>query len=198
MAVKKLTAGFVKTATAEPGKERTVYWDAAMPSFGLMVTSAGHKSWCVQYRSGRVSRRLTIASVLGLEDARREARAVLGQVARGGDPVLDRRKATEADKNTLQAICERYVAREGAKLRSTGRRHAVLRRLVYPTLGSRDINDIKRSDINRLLDQVESNNGRAMADSVLAVLRRIANWHAARDDTYASPFVAWHVPAARR
>jgi integrase len=189
MAVKKLTAGFVKAATAEPGKERTVYWDAAMPSFGLMVTSAGHKSWCVQYRSGRVSRRLTINSVLGLEDARRQARTVLGQVARGGDPVLDRRKAAETDKNTLQAICERYIAREGGKLRTTAKRHATLRRLVYPTLSSRQIGDIKRSDINNLLDDIEDQRGRAMADQVLAILRTICNWHAARDDEFSSPFV---------
>jgi hypothetical protein len=82
MAVKKLTAGFVREARAEPGKERTVYWDATLPSFGLMVTAAGHRSWVLQYRSGQVSRRYTINSVLGLEDARREARAVLGLSSR--------------------------------------------------------------------------------------------------------------------
>ena len=143
----------------------------------------------MQYRNGRVSRRLTINSVLGLEDARRQARAVLGQVARGGDPVLDRRKAAEADKNTLQAICERYIAREGGKLRTTAKRHATLRRLVFPTLGSRQIDDIKRSDINNLLDNIEDQRGRAMADQVLAILRTICNWHAARDDEFSRPFV---------
>src|SRR5215467_4285782 len=81
MAVKKLTAAFVREARAEPGKERTVYWDAALPSFGLAVTERGAKSYVIQYRNGRLSRRYTINSVLGLEDARREARAILGQVA---------------------------------------------------------------------------------------------------------------------
>jgi hypothetical protein len=66
MAVKKLTAVFVREARAEPGKERTVYWDATLPSFGLMVTAAGHRSWVLQYRSGQVSRRYTINGVLGL------------------------------------------------------------------------------------------------------------------------------------
>ena len=65
MANKKLTAKFVKTAVAEPGKERSIYWDATLPGFGLMVTSAGHKSWIVQYRSKRTSRGLTIRAALG-------------------------------------------------------------------------------------------------------------------------------------
>jgi integrase len=189
MAVRKLTAAFVKEASAEPGKERTVYWDSALPSFGLMVTSAGHKSWCVQYRSGATSRRLTINSVLGLEDARRQAKALLGKVASGHDPVLERRKASEAGKNTLCAVCERYLAREGGKLRTTAKRQANLARLVYPVLGDRPIDDIKRSDINALLDDIEDRRGRAMADQILATLRRICNWHAIRDDQYMPPFV---------
>jgi len=189
MAVKKLTAAFVREARAEPGKERTVYWDAALPSFGLMVTQRNAKSWVLQYRSGQVSRRYTINSVLGLEDARREARAILGQVARGHDPVLERRRTTEANQNTLRAVCERYLAREGSKLRTTAKREANLERLVYPVLGDRQIDDVKRSDINHLLDDIEDQRGAAMADQILATLRRICNWHAIRDDQFRTPFV---------
>jgi integrase len=189
MAVKKLTAAFVREARAEPGKERTVYWDAALPSFGLAVTERGAKSYVIQYRSGRISRRYTINSVLGLEDARREARAVLGQVARGHDPVVERRRTSEASKNTLRAVCERYLVREGGKLRTTAKRQANLERLVYPVLGDRQIDDIKRSDINALLDDIEDQRGAAMADQILATLRRICNWHAIRDDQFRTPFV---------
>jgi integrase len=189
MAVKKLTARFVREARAEPAKERSIYWDATLPSFGLMVTSAGHKSWVLQYRNGQTSRRYTINSVLGLEDARREARNILGQVARGHDPVQERRKAGDGSKNTLRAVCERYLAREGGKLRTTAKRQANLERCVYPSLGDRQIEDIKRSDINALLDDVEDNRGAAMADQILATLRRIFNWHAIRDDQFRTPFV---------
>jgi len=179
----------VREAHAEPGKERSVYWDSALPSFGLVVTERGAKSYVIQYRSGRISRRYTINSVLGLEDARREARAVLGQVARGHDPVVERRRTSEASKNTLRAVCERYLVREGGKLRTTAKRQANLERLVYPVLGDRQIDDIKRSDINTLLDDIEDRRGAAMADHVLATLRRIWNWHAIRDDQFRTPFV---------
>jgi integrase len=189
MAVKKLTATFVREARAEPGKERTVYWDAALPSFGLMVTAAGHRSWVLQYRSGRASRRYTINGVLGLESARREARAILGHVARGHDPVLERRKASEVGKNTVRTVSQRYLVREGGKLRSAVRRKADLERLIYPTLGNKQIDDIRRSDVIALLDDIEDQRGAVMADQALRLLGRIFNWHAARSDEFRSPIV---------
>jgi len=60
---------------------------------------------------------------------------------------------------------------------------------VYPTLGALPISQIRRSDVNRLLDQVEDQCGAAMADGVLSLLRRIMNWHASRDDDFESPIV---------
>jgi integrase len=188
MATQKLTAAFVQDARAEEGKERSIYWDSTLPSFGLMVTKAGHRSYVLQYRNGgQTSRRITLSGVLNLDAARKEARKILGEVARGQDPAQERRKT--ANPNTLQAICERYLTREGPKLRSTPRRKADLERLVYPALGNRPIEDIKRSDINALLDTVEDQRGAAMADSILGTLRRICGWHAIRDDGYTPPFV---------
>ncbi len=72
----KLTPAFVQKARAEPGKERTLFWDADMPGFGLVVTASAHRSFVVQYRAGGRSRRMTIDSVLGLAAARKQARAI--------------------------------------------------------------------------------------------------------------------------
>jgi integrase len=187
MATQKLTAAFVQDARAEDGKDRSIFWDSTLPSFGLMVTKAGHRSWVLQYRNGQTSRRITLSAVLNLDSARKEARKILGEVARGHDPAQERRKAS--NPNTLQAVAERYLEREGRKLRSAARRKADLERLVYPVMGNRPIEDIKRSDINALLDSVEDERGAAMADSILATLRRVCGWHAIRDDSYALPFV---------
>lgn len=189
MPVKKLTAAFVRTARAEPGRDRTIFWDATLPSFGLVVLHSGHKSWCVQYRHGRTSRRLIIKGALSLEDARKEARAVIGKIVRGHDVVMEKRRATEVSTHSLRAICENYLEREGGKLRTTTKRRATLERLVYPALGSRPIDTIRRRDISQLLDDVEDGRGSAMADQVLALLRRICNWHASRDDDFVSPIV---------
>jgi integrase len=185
----KLTPGFVKTATAIDGKDRTIFWDQALSGFGLMVTAAGSRSYVVQYRSGRSSRRLTIDGVLSLDEARKQAKMTLGAVAKGGDPLAERRAELAAGADTLQSITEEYLARESKRLRSHAQRRSVLVRLVFPKLGARPIADIKRSEIVRLLDHVEDTAGPVQAHVVLAYLRRVFNWHASRSDDFRSPII---------
>jgi integrase len=186
----KLTPTFIEKATAEPGAERTVFWDESLPGFGLMVTKSGHRSFVYQYRAaGSRSRRMTFAFEVGLEKARKEAKKALGGVASGGDPLQERRKAAAETENTLKSICEEYLRRDGKKLRIRDRIEATLRRLVYPRLGARQIDTITRSEIVRLLDKVEDERGPVMADQVLAYVRKIMNWHAARTDDFRSPIV---------
>ena len=185
----RLTETLVKTAKAEPGAERTIYWDQSLPGFGLMVTSAGHRSFVVQYRAAGDSKRMTLNGKLTLKDARKEARAYLGSVAKGSDPLAERRKQAAEATNTLRSIAEEYLRRESGRLRTIGERRACFERLVYPKLGARQIDTIKRSEINALLDRIEDENGASMADHILAYLRRLLNWHASRSDEFRSPIV---------
>ena len=91
--------------------------------------------------------------------------------------------------DTLRAVCEEYLSRDGAKLRSAEQRRATLNRLVYPALGLHPISEIRRSDIIRLLDQIEDERGPVMANRTLAIVRRVMNWHSARSDDFRSPIV---------
>jgi hypothetical protein len=116
----------------------------------------------------------------------------------GRDPLAEQRKAEASTQNTLRAVCENFLIREGGakrdadgnltfegctgKLRTAAERHATFERHVYPKLGRRPIEEIKRSDINALLDKIEDESGAAMADHTLAYVRRVFNWHASRSD----------------
>ena len=100
-----------------------------------MVTANGHRSYVVQYRAGGRSRRMHLKQGLTLRAARKEAKAILGAVAKGGDPLNERRKAKRAESDTLRAIVEEYLTREGSRLRSIGERRAALERHVLPKLG---------------------------------------------------------------
>jgi integrase len=184
-----LSPAFITRAEAESGAERTIFWDDALPGFGLMVTANGHKSFVVQYRAGKRSRRLALKPHLKLGEARKEAKAILGRVAKGGDPLAERRQTEAAAQNTLQSVCDNYFAREGRKLRTASDRQKTLARLVYPKLGGRQIDDIRRSEIVRLLDNIEDKSGPVMADRTLAYLRKVLNWQASRSDDFRSPIV---------
>jgi integrase len=185
----KLTPTFVAKAPPPEAGDRIIYWDAARQGFGLMVTALGHRSFVVQYRVKRRSRRMHLKSGLNLSEARKEATAILGAVAKGHDPLAERRKAEGAATNTLKSIAEEYLSRDGKQLRSAEQRSAVLERLVYPRIGARQIDEIRRGDIIRLLDQIADERGPVMADQVLAYLRRVMNWHAGRSDDFRSPIV---------
>jgi integrase len=186
----KLTPAFVaKPALPEPPKDRTIHWDGSLPGFGLMVTANGHASFVCQYRTGRRSHRMSLKPGLTLQDARREAKKLLGDVARGVDPLAERQKAARAVDDTFQSIAETYIKRERKSVRSMSQRQAALERLVYPKLGARPIGEIKRSDIVRLLDKIDDERGPVASDQTLAFIRRIMSWHASRSDEFRSPIV---------
>jgi integrase len=186
---KNLTPAFAAKAMAAQGSERTTYWDTSTPGFGLMVTAKGHRSYVVQYRAAGRSRRMHLKAGLTLTAARKEAKAILGTVAKGGDPLTARRKAKRAESDTLKAIVEEYLVREGSRLRTVKSRRASLQLHVLPKLGDRQIGDITRTDIVRLLDHIADKTGAPMADHVLAYLRRVMTWHASRSDEFRSPIV---------
>lgn len=189
----KLTAGFVLSAPKPPeGKDRIVYWDERRPGFGLMVTGKGRKSFVFQYRnSSGESRRASLSGTTKLPDAHKWADIIQGEVAKGIDPVESNRteRAKQSKRGKFRTIAEEYIKRESGRVRSMDQRIAILNRLVYPEIGDKVAVKLKRSDIVALLDRIEDEHGAPMADNTLMVIRRICNWHAARDDEFRSPIV---------
>src|SRR5262245_30048082 len=190
------TARWIEAVRADSGQNHAhEYPDPLLPRHYLVVQSSGAKSWAVRYRLGGVTRKHTVGSypLLGLAQARELAREALIQVDQGCDPgehrKAARRQAETTAANTFSAVTEEYLKREGRKLRTLKRQRAELARLVYPALGDRPISEIKRSELIRLLDRIEDENGARMADVVLTIISRIMNWHATRDDDFHSPVV---------
>lgn len=159
----------------------------------LVLQPSGSRSWAVRYRHQGKPRKLTLSGGLTLAAARKLASDALYDLEKGIDPATAKKetrtrlKAAKAD--TVQALCENYLKREVAKLRTGAERKRTLERLVYPEIGDVPLADLKRSHIVRLLDKIEDENGTKMADLTLAYLRKIFNWHASRSDDFLSPVV---------
>ena len=161
----------------------------------VQVFPSGKTSYAVRYRAGvpKKPKKLTLQAGISLAVARKMAADAMHEVAQGRDPAEARKaqkeKTAAAAVNTLQHVCEEYLKREGGKLRTAVLREQTLRRLVFPTLGDRQIDSIKRSDIVRLLDKIEDSCGSRQADMVLSYVRKIMNWYASREDDFRSPII---------
>jgi integrase len=175
---------------AEPGKRRLV-WDAVVPGLAVRVTDKGQRSFVLvtRYPGSPNPAPRTIGKVgapLSLEDARGKGREWLKLIAAGIDPAVAQ---MHRERETLRAVCQDWLRRDGGKLRSAELTRRTLERLVFGRLGSKPIGEIKRSDIVRLLDEIEDQRGGEMAQKTLGILRSVMNWWAARTDDFRSPIV---------
>jgi integrase len=178
-----LTDRFVQNAKSREGQAE--YFDETTRGLALRVSKAA-KSWCFHYTTSDTRKRLTLGTypATSLSKARTLATEARGLLEAGEDP-----STITAAAETLKAICEEYLSREGSKLRSAQERQKTFNRLVYPILGAVKIDAIRRTDIVRLLDKIEDERGPVMADKVLALLSKVFSWHASRSDEFRSPLV---------
>ncbi len=196
---------------AKPGKRLTVKVPGAVGLY-VRATDKG-KSFTVIARRKRDRKQIWAAVPIDeigvdIDTITEEQLDVVRALAREGIANIKRgeRKAfppPPAGPDSFQKVAENFMRRHVRKegLVSAGEIERQLKTYCYPVLGGVAINDIKRSEIANLLDQIEDDHGATQADRVLATLRKLFNWYTARDDEFVSPVVkgmARTKPAERR
>ena len=154
---------------ADPKEPDYFLWDGELKGFGVKIAKGGRKSYVCKYRvgSGRTAptRRMTIGahgSPWTIDQARAEARKILGRVANGDDPAKEKQDAKR--QITVAELCDLYVEQGCAtKKPSTlvtdrGR----IERHIKPLLGKKKVPDVTRADIKRFLQDVA--NGKTAND----------------------------------
>jgi integrase len=151
-------------------------WDRELSGFGVRVYASGRKSYLVQYRAGGRTRRRSIGQhgVLTAEEARNEARKLLGEVAKGGNPSEDRQRHFRAP--SMASLCDRFLmeyAEHHCKPSTCKGYEIVIRTCIKPKLGTRKIADITRPEI------VEFHHGLRdrpyMANRAVSILSKMFN-----------------------
>ena len=136
----------------------------------LQVTPTGARSWILKYRTKDGKNRemgLGPYSEVPLSDAREEARAIKAQVRNHKDPLLERQKQVEIERQkdekriAFRELFQTYLKKKQDAITPKGAKQIenTFKRYVLPDLGARIVEDIKRQHILKILTQPQKDRG---------------------------------------
>ena len=134
----------------EPSPKERIVFDEELKGFGLRITPTGRKTFIVQYRAGGRCRRVKIAQMGSVtpDQTRKQAKSILGAVARGENPAEDIARDRKAPK--VRDLVARYlhdhVERQLKPSTQREYRHC-LKTYILPRIGSFRVADVSRADI---------------------------------------------------
>ncbi len=168
------------------GKDREILWDETLTGFGVIAFPTGRKVYVVQYRQHGRSRRASIGEHgrLTPDEARSQAKTILGQVAQGADPIDERRKARTV--RTFAEVAADFIENHVAakrKGRTAEGYESLLSNHVLPAIGSKRIEDVRRPDVAQLHSRMKRTPG--AANRALSVVSAIWNWAARQEEVKA-------------
>lgn len=173
----KLTKTIVDKLDFIPGKTQSFFRDDGLKGFGLRITSGGVKSFIVETRINGKVKRITLGKYgnLTVEEARKQAKSLLGSVAKGDDPVAEK-KTKKIHAMTLQQVLNDYLkARKDLKSRTLSDYQCVLHE-VAPDWLDKPLISITREMIAKRHAKHGQTNSKARANNAMRVLRAIYNY----------------------
>src|SRR5262245_51492652 len=130
--IKLTNKSIAKLAAPDPSGKQQLYWCDDLTGFGVLCSGVSNtKSFIVQRELKGRTRRVTLGpvNVLGLEEARTRAKAVLADIYAGNDPKAGRRGAM-----TLKQALDRYLEASKTLRPATRRNYRLMERYLEPWL----------------------------------------------------------------
>jgi integrase len=170
--------GTISIRTVEALAPGSTLWDTGVRGFGVR-RQQDSASYIIKYRAGGRQRFLTIGQHgrLTPDQARREARRLLGLVAGGNDPADAKAQAASRAADTLRKIIDQYL-----KYAHTNQRPRTFtetsRYLLtsFKRLHSLSVFEIRRRHIASALSEIATKQGPVAAIRARAALSAMFNW----------------------
>jgi integrase len=177
----------VDELTCPPDEDRAFLWDNALTGFCLVAFPSGRKVYYVQYRQAGRSRRAAIGGHgrLTPEEARIEAKKLLGDTARGIDPLAERKavRSVPLFRDIAAEFMDHHIAPK-RKPRTLDTYETLLRLHILPSLGNLRMTEIRRAHISKM--HLGASHPGA-ANRALTVVSAIWNWAAAEHEELVLP-----------
>lgn len=165
------------------GDAEAIFWDKDIAGFGIRVSPKGRKAYFIQYRSKGRTRRMTLGrhGIVAADQARHEAKKLLGEVAHGSDPSHARHR--ERATPTIEMLCTRFLndyAAQTCKPLTIRDYTSIVKRCINPFIGKIKVTDVTRSDLLELQHKLKRTP--YQANRAISVLSKI--FHLAEDWGY--------------
>jgi integrase len=165
---------------AVPTGNKVLTWDTDTKGFGVQVTPAGTKTYVIGYRppgGNYKTHAIASATSVTLVEARKAARAKLGQLANGADPAAAKREAKRVAASRLDVILADGgpYAQAIAKLVN---RTWILNCLRANLPGDRDIASLTRGELVRTFNAIVQSGRPGAAEYFRKHTKRLLDWAA--------------------
>lgn len=172
----KLTKTFVDKAKPPEDKDQVFYRDEQLKGFALRVTAKGVKSFVIETTIGNRVRRMTIGRYgkLTVEQARREAKKMLGKIATGVD-IVSERQAARVKSITLQEAFNDYLKARSSLKATTIFDYQRAMREAFPDWQNKALIHITKDMVSKRHLQL-GKKSKARANLSMRVLRAVLNF----------------------
>jgi Arm DNA-binding domain len=194
----KFTQRRIETLECPVGAKDVLVCDDEQRGLGVRATARGGRSYLVQYTLGGQKRRIPLGScaAISLAAARAAVQEILGKVATGRDPALERKaSALEARRKaahealTLGALLDQWSALRLIERRERYAAEAV-RAIKYAFAGhlKSPADTLDRAAVVRVLDGLAKDGRPAMAGRTAAYGRACYHWAVKGGSLTSNPF----------
>ncbi len=156
--------------------ERYFIWDDSLSGFGVRIEASGRITFLCRYRIGNVRRQYTLGRYGNItpDQARKEAKKLLGSVAMGNDPAAERSASRKAI--IFSELFELFLTEHGQKLKKSSRYGymCTIKKHALPLFGRYRAEDITHKELNRL--HLSLADSPATANRLIAYIGSIFGW----------------------
>ena len=186
-----------KTVEAlRPADRSWIAWDDKLTGFGVRIHPAGTKTFIVNYRAGDGGRKAPNKRVsigrygpITVDQARRQARELLGKVAGGENPAEERSDARSMP--TLGDAFEDYMAANPNRSKRTNELYRYEARRYLGDWLARPLDLIARRDVEARFNSITADHGWSPANRAMSLLRSIYRRPCVDHDGLRSPVDLW-------